>query len=154
MRVFSVYLIAGALFLCADFPASRFGGRAAAVPIPDRPETRRTHPDLVGTYALYARDGDLTAESYTFMKISQQQGSEFVIGIAKPTGHAGMDWKGRGIINGKQGHYDWVFPDGKTGRTTITIDADGNLCGQVRGSGIDWDYVAKRREGPVKLPER
>jgi hypothetical protein len=104
-------------------------------------------PDLTGIYTLHNAAGQALA----LMRISNVRGSEFAVGIAEPTGNPGIDWKGHGTIHGKDGHYDWTFPDGKQGRTTIRIDADGNLVGQVRGAGIDWDYVGKRREGPVRL---
>lgn len=55
-----------------------------------------------------------------------------------------MDWKGSGADNKNKGYYDWVFTDGKKGRTTFRIDKSGNLHGKVRGSGINWDYVACR----------
>src|SRR5438552_18860343 len=109
-----------------------------AVPVRDRPEPPQ-FPDLVGTYGLYApNDPDVTA--VPMMRIVSQDGNRFVIRIAVPSGNPAVDWQGRGVIDGNQGHYDWVFPDGKTGRTTIRLDADGHLRGQVRGSGIDWDY--------------
>ncbi len=116
------------------------------------PQRWQEYPDLVGTYGLYPSQADTAGAPNAVMCISTQQGNQFTIGIAVPTGHAGLDWEGRGSIDGKGGHYDWVFVDGKAGRTTFIVDADGNLRGKVRGGGIDWDYVGKRREGPVKLP--
>jgi hypothetical protein len=106
-------------------------------------------PQLVGTYNLSPKGFKGVVARMT---ISAQHGSQFLIGIDTPIGVAGVDWEGRGVITGKDGHYDWVFPDGKTGTTTITIDENGNLVGQVRGAGIDWDYVAQRVQGPIKIP--
>jgi hypothetical protein len=80
-----------------------------------------------------------------YMKISAQRGSKFSIGIASPTGNPTQDWKGDGVVKGDEGYYDWVFTDGKKGRTTFNIDEAGNLHGKVRGSGINWDYVARGR---------
>lgn len=76
------------------------------------------------------------------MRISEQHGNQFLISIAYPMGDPAMDWKGSGVVNGNNGFYDWVFTDGKKGRTTLRIDKSGNLHGMVRGSGISWDYVA------------
>lgn len=53
-------------------------------------------------------------------------------------------WTAQGVFDGTNGYYDWVFTDGRRGRTTIRMDASGALHGQVRGAGIDWDYVATR----------
>jgi hypothetical protein len=117
------------------------------------PEEWREHLDLAGTYDLY-RNANQTGPSGARMKIWAQQGNQFSIGIAEPTRSGAVDWEGHGTINGNQGHYDWVFPDGKRGRTTFIIDVDGNLHGQVRGSGIDWDYVARRIGKPVQAPKR
>jgi len=110
----------------------------------------REQADLVGSYVLYP-DANTSGPGAAQMSISAQRGGQFLVGIAVPTGNPGMDWEGRGTIDGKKGHYDWVFPDGKKGRTTISITADGMLLGEVRGADIDWNYVGKRLEGPLKL---
>lgn len=57
----------------------------------------------------------------------------------------GLGWSGEGDFDGTRGFYDWVFADGKRGRTTLQMDSNGTLHGQVRGAGIDWDYMAMRR---------
>ena len=124
-----------------------------AVPVRERPGPPDP-PDLVGTYRLWHPNAYPLGASTAHMKITLQDGNRFTISIAQPTGSPGVDWQGHGVIDGKRGHYDWVFPNGWTGRTTITIDADGNLRGQVRGSGIAWDYIGKRDEGPVEVPRR
>jgi len=111
----------------------------------------REHLDLVGTYAIYPK-GEVTPGPFAMLNISAQRGGQFLVGIALPTGNPSVDWEGHGAIEGEKGYYDWTFPDGKKGRTTITVTADGNLLGEVRGAGIDWDYVGKRLEGPVKAP--
>lgn len=104
---------------------------------------------LVGTYALYKKEESGKAP-ISLMTIFAQHGSQFLVGNTLATGGAAEDWEGRGQIDGDTGAYDWVFLDGKKGRTTFTVDADGNLCGEVRGAGIDWNYVGKRYEGPVR----
>jgi uncharacterized caspase-like protein len=53
----------------------------------------------------------------------------------------GDSWKGYGNFDGKTGSYHWVFTNGKSGQTTFHMDDDGALHGQVRGAGIDWDYI-------------
>lgn len=97
--------------------------------------------DLAGVYELSIA-GDLSVVAR--MRITGRSKTEFDVGIAEPTGDPSVDWTGRGTFKGSSGHYDWTFPDGKTGRTTLSIDADGRLLGQVRGAGIDWDYMARR----------
>lgn len=105
-------------------------------------------PLLTGIYALFPANnpsGGPTAR----MSISSRQGREFTVGIAKPTGNPKYDWEGRGVIDGDEGYYDWVFEDGKRGRTTIRIDSAGQLRGQVRGAGIDWDYIGWHEQSPA-----
>jgi hypothetical protein len=87
------------------------------------------------------------------MRISKQSGNQFLIGIAYPIGDPAIDWKGSGVVDGNDGYYDWVFPDGKKGRTTFRIDKFGNLHGMVRGSGIDWDYEAQREIEVIQPPK-
>jgi hypothetical protein len=143
-----VFLVATMLFLLLSVG---FGRLARAVPVRDR--AVQEQPNLVGTYALY-RKGDATRTPIAMMAITDQKGGRFVVGIAQLTGQPAVDWEGRGTLEGSQGSYDWVFQDGKSGRTTFTLDADGNLHGQVRGSGIDWDYVANRLPGLTPRPEQ
>jgi hypothetical protein len=118
------------------------GASAKPTRRPHGPMEQREHLDLVGTYRLQYRDK--TGTVVGALKISAQVGNQFRIGIAKPSGNPAVDWTGNGIINGNQGHYDWVFPDGKIGRTTFIVDQIGNIHGKVRGSGIDRDYLAIR----------
>lgn len=106
--------------------------------------TRPKPGDITGNYVLY-REGDMFGKVAGHMRISQRYGNKFSIGIANPTGNPAMDWQGKGVIEGAGGYYDWVFNDGKKGRTTFRIDKSGNLHGNVRGSGINWDYVARRQ---------
>jgi len=56
----------------------------------------------------------------------------------------GPQWRGHGTFDGQRGYYDWLFTNGKAGRTTIQLLRPGVLAGQVRGGGIDWDYIATR----------
>jgi len=99
--------------------------------------------NISGTYALYQK-GNEAKGIVGYMRISQQTGNNFSIGIASQTGSPAVDWSGQGSVQGNSGYYSWRFQDGKTGQTTFTIDNSGNLHGQVRGSGISWDYIAKR----------
>lgn len=106
--------------------------------------------DITGAYALY-REGDMNGRVLAKMRIANQRGNAFQVGNTRSTGNPARDWQGRGFINGAEGYYDWEFKDGKRGRTIFTFDADGNLHGQVRGTRINWDYVAQRKEGPVRI---
>src|SRR5262245_20527434 len=117
----------------------------------------------MGVYSLAFRETD-TGYPWTFgllekwvfhaffaavfvgMKIWNQRGNTFQVGMANPTGLPAVDWEGRGVIEGDRGHYDWIFGDGKVGRTTFTVDKNGHIHGQVRGSGIDWDYFGRRAD--------
>jgi len=98
-------------------------------------------PNIAGTYVLY-REGDLLGKVVGHMRIIQQDGNKFSIGIASRTGNPAMDWQGNGEITGNNGSYAWRFDDGKQGQTAFTIDRQGNLHGHVQGSGVDWKYVA------------
>lgn len=77
-----------------------------------------------------------------YMRISQQDGNKFSIGIAAWTGNPVKDWQGNGEITGNSGFYSWRFDDGKQGRTTFTIGNEGNIHGHVQGLEINWKYVA------------
>jgi len=109
--------------------------------------------DISGNYVLY-REGDLFGKVAGYMMISEQYGNQFLISIAYPTGDPTMDWKGSGMVNGNKGYYDWVFTDGKKGRTTFRIEKSGNLHGMVRGSGINWDYVAQQEVEVIQPPDK
>jgi len=100
--------------------------------------------DLSGTYALYQKGKEYKGVA-GYMTINQQSGNNFSVGIASPTGNPAIDWSGQGSVQGSSGYYSWNFQDGKTGQTTFTIDNNGNLHGQVRGSGVNWDYIARRQ---------
>ena len=117
--------------------------RPSLEPVPPPPP--RPVRDLVGTY-MVAYSTDVKFGNVVHLKIWNQRGNTFNIGIAERTGSRSMDWEGQGIIDGDRGHYDWVFRDGKAGRTTFTIDKNGIFHGQVRGGGIDWDYIARRAD--------
>jgi hypothetical protein len=105
--------------------------------------TRPRPVDITGNYILY-REGNMLGKVEGYMKINSKRGNQFSIGITAPTGDPAIDWKGNGVVNGDEGYYDWVFTDGKKGRTTFRIDEEGNLHGMVRGSGLNWDYVARK----------
>jgi len=58
---------------------------------------------------------------------------------------SGKDWSGKGTFDGHFGLYTWEFADGRKGTTKFTLTDAGELLGEVRGGGIDWDFVATRR---------
>ena len=122
-----------------------------------QPEKQRPVPvmkpkavDITGLYVLY-REGDLNGKVLAKMRITNQRANSFQVGNTRRTGNPARDWQGRGFINGAEGYYDWEFKDGKRGRTIFVFDRNGNLHGQVRGTRINWDYVAQRKEGPVRI---
>lgn len=97
--------------------------------------------ELVHT-AQYERLGGLHGHPekglITRMEIFGQKGNTFSVrGVQQ-------DWGGQGKLNGMEGYYDWKFGNGKTGRTTFTVNTDGTIKGHVLGSGIDWVYIAKK----------
>jgi hypothetical protein len=91
--------------------------------------------DLSGTYEL-RKLNEPNGEVITIMRITFWENDNFLI--------RGQGWVGTGKLKGKEGYYDWKFDDGKSGRTTFKLNNDGSLNGSVKGSGIDWDYIAKR----------
>lgn len=99
--------------------------------------------NISGDYVLY-QEGDLSGKIAGHMRITSQQNGQFLIGIANPTGNPITDWQGKGVVEGTEGYYDWFFNDGKWGRTIFSIDESGNIHGKVRGSGLNWDYIARR----------
>jgi hypothetical protein len=108
--------------------------KADASPTPD------AKPDLsylTGVYNLHPLENP-SGDSIGTMTLTVRKNSSIIA--------RGKDWKGAGRIDGKQGYYDWEFVDGKNGRTTILVNADGTLQGRVFGSGLDWWYLARRRE--------
>jgi|GEM_PF-6693310 len=71
------------------------------------------------------------------MKITQSGKKIKVKGI-------GQEWTGEGQFDGNEGYYDWEFSNGKTGRTTIYLDADRNLYGEVKGQITPWTFIGTR----------
>lgn len=114
---------------------------------PRDPGTPPRSRNLVGVYTLSHKAAPTSGVAK--MKIWAQSGSTFSVAIAERTGIAGLDWEGRGVIDGNEGYYDWTFADGKKGRTTFTVDLAGKIHGQVRGSRLDWDYIGVRLETPT-----
>ena len=57
----------------------------------------------------------------------------------------GDGWTGTGQFDGHRGFYDWRFNDGKSGRTEFYLDQNNELRGQIRGTGINWNFIAARR---------
>ena len=90
---------------------------------------------ITGAWELW-HEGQPRGKPVTAMRI-KADGTNIVVN--------GQGWTGRGSFDGQRGYYDWQFTDGKRGRTTIRLDADGKLHGEVRGSGLDWNYQALRR---------
>lgn len=127
MRTLFVKWMVGAILIALVFPAAA-GAQAH---------------NLVGNYTLY-REGDLGGKVVGYMRISSQHGNQFSIGTSVPTGNPALDWQGNGELIGNRGSYFWKFQDGKQGRTTFTINKAGNLHGHVQGSGLNWQYVARR----------
>jgi hypothetical protein len=99
--------------------------------------------DLTGLYELYVQ-GDEARGIVGYMRISAQPGNSISASSASASGAPTDEWKGRGAMQGNSGSYSWRFRDGRTGETSFTVDSRGNLRGQVRGSGINWNYVALR----------
>lgn len=94
--------------------------------------------DIAGTYRL-AREETPDVD----------EGEMLIRGSAAGFVASGADWRGPGRLEGANGRYDWTFDDGRSGRTSIRIGADGRLHGHVLGSGVDWRYIARRAEGPI-----
>lgn len=93
---------------------------------------------ITGRYQLSFAD-DLGKKVVTIMTITSSGKNTFFI--------QGVDqrWAGVGRVEGTEGFYHWTFDDGKTGRTTFTINPDGSILGNVVGSGQDWRYLARRQ---------
>jgi hypothetical protein len=100
---------------------------------------------IEGRYDLYV-DGHPEEGVRTHMEIFGQKGNSFSVrGIEQ-------DWGGQGTLKKTEGYYDWKFGDGRTGRTTITVNSDGTITGHVSGSGLDWVYMAKKKSGEGESP--
>src|SRR5262245_58122768 len=123
--LFTVCVISVGLWSIAD---------AKPIRTPLEPERPSGIRDLTGVYSL-AHKGSPDA-GIVQLKIWNQKGKTFSIGIDIVTGNRGVDWEGRGVIEGERGYYDWTFPDGKSGRTTFLVDKNGHIHGEVRGGGI------------------
>jgi tetratricopeptide (TPR) repeat protein len=107
---------------------------------PDAMRPKRTPAaprPIAGTYGLI-REQDPEAKSQGDLKIGAvREDGRFDV--------EGKDWKGKGVIDGDRGYYDWRFLDGSTGRTTFTVDAEGRLHGRVVGVNIDWKYLGTKK---------
>ncbi len=134
-------------------PATVKQPKATGVKQPEAMDVKKAKAvDITGSYVLY-REGDMNGRALAKMRIANQRGNHFQVGSSRRTGDPARDWQGRGVINGAEGYYDWEFEDGKKGRTLFIFDKSGYLHGHVRGSGINWKYVAQRKEGPVRISE-
>jgi len=97
---------------------------------------------LEGTYDLF-QDNEVVGE----MTVYNQSESEFAV--------RAKEWDAQGHISGREGYYDWRFAKGElagqTGRTTFTVQQDGNLVGKVQGDRpeLKWAYLAKPRVRPA-----
>jgi HEAT repeat protein len=106
-------------------------------PVALRPKRTPTPPrPVAGTYAI-ADEGDPAKPRGEITIGAVGDGGRFEI--------EGKDWKGRGVVTGDRGYYDWKFLDGSTGRTTFTVDAEGRLHGRVVGGGVDWKYLGTKK---------
>jgi len=99
---------------------------------------KRTANDIAGQWELINVADLNLANAYTqLMTITAVKGKKFIV--------RGIGWVGQGEVNGQNAYYDWKFDDGRTGRTTMTINYDDNsFKGHVLGSGLDWTYLARR----------
>lgn len=92
---------------------------------------------VAGVYKLYPRD-DPNGPVQAVIEIVPLPG-----GVIEVRG-VDQTWTGAGWMNENPGFYDWKFPDGRTGRTTVEANDDGTIRGTVSGSGIDWSFVGRR----------
>ncbi len=101
--------------------------------------------NIEGTYNLY-RSTDPSGAVIATMTISGQQDKTFVI--------TGKGWQGTGSITQGIGYYNWTFTNGTSGSTTISLNPDGSITGQVMGpadkEGLNWRYIAKAISRPQK----
>lgn len=97
---------------------------------------------LEGDYNLYD-DGHTEEGVIGGMTIYNRRGDDFSV--------RGEGWQAEGRIEGMQGHYDWRFDDGRAGRTTFSLQPDGDLRGHVLGADLDWYYLAKKK--PAGQPQ-
>lgn len=137
----------------ARFPTCAFAGLAkarieslkstAAIVVPPVPPAVASRPapvappeprlqKIIGRWAL-RRESQPNSRPITSFSVEASGEGIIVLGDS---------WKGYGNFDGKSGSYHWVFTNGKSGQTTFHMDFDGVLHGQVRGAGIDWDYIA------------
>lgn len=73
---------------------------------------------------------------------------EMTIGVLNAEGRfdvEGKEWKGRGVMDGDRGYYDWRWLDGTAGRTTFTVEKDGRLQGRTAGSGNEFNIVGMKK---------
>jgi hypothetical protein len=96
-----------------------------------------TTASIEGVYLLY-HWGDQDGKPVAKMAITARDAKSFSV--------RGLDqtWSGEGSIDGNTGYFNWVFADGKKGKTTFTHNLDGTLKGEVRGEVGDWTYLARR----------
>jgi hypothetical protein len=94
-------------------------------------------PSVGGVYQLYpvgAENGSPIAK----MLITWREDQYFSVrGL-------GQTWSGEGRIEEGKGFYNWIFENGDSGKTTLTVNADGTLNGHVVGSGLNWMYLARK----------
>jgi hypothetical protein len=63
-----------------------------------------------------------------------------------PSTFALGSWRGSRKFEGQSGHNFWSFSEGRNGHTTLWLDQNGLLHGQVREAPVDWDFVATREQ--------
>ncbi len=105
--------------------------------------SRKPEPvSLTGEYVLYFHNTREDGPPVARFAIRMSGGETFTIA------GVGQSWTGEGRCAAGRGHYDWVFTDGRRGRTTFTLTPEGGIAGHVVGGDIDWRYVARRVTPP------
>src|SRR5205814_2210896 len=83
-----------------------------------------------GIYFLYPKDTS-NEEPIAKMAITGRGDEGFSVrGL-------GQAWSGEGRIDDGKGFYNWIFENGDSGKTTLTINTDGTLHGHVVGSSLN-----------------
>lgn len=91
--------------------------------------------NLSGNWEL--RKSSPTPDGVVNMSISQSGSDLFA---------SGNGWTGQGKLVGMGGFYNWVFTDGRKGKTSFTYNPEFDILvsGVVHGSGISWKFTANR----------
>ena len=96
-----------------------------------------------GSWEIYDNlNGSISKTSEQGMNIMTFDENKIVVQGVSP---GDSYWIGLGELNGSNGYFDWRFSDGKYGQTTFEIDKNGNLKAKSIGSGVNYEYVAKKK---------